>query len=188
MKIIIFGPPLAGKGTQCKNIIDQFNYTHLSTGDALRAEKKQKTDLGNEAAEYSSQGLLAPDELVARVVEKFYLNHRSDKGILFDGYPRNIDQANHLLNVLKEDNSSLDMIIYLKVAKEQLFQRAEVRAKKENRKDDADPEIVRTRIEEFERLTIPAINHIEKSGVRLVEIDGNQTIEEISNLITKALS
>lgn len=90
MNIIIFGPPLSGKGTQSKKIVNDFGLIHLSTGDALRAEKDKKTELGIKAAEYSSKGLLAPDSLVAQVVESFYHTNKSEKGILFDGYPRNI--------------------------------------------------------------------------------------------------
>ncbi|MCP4442622.1 MAG: AAA family ATPase [Aureispira sp.] len=187
MNIIIFGPPLAGKGTQSKKIIKDFGLTHLSTGDALRSEKAQNSDLGIEAAEYSSKGLLVPDELVAKVVEKFYHNHKEEKGILFDGYPRNIDQAQHLLDLFEADNTPLSQIIFLKVPREELLKRAKKRAEEQNRKDDRDPKIVLTRIDEFERLTIPAVQHIKATGVKTTEIDGNQSIESIYIKIQEVL-
>ncbi|WP_282116014.1 adenylate kinase family protein [Cellulophaga baltica] len=187
MNIIIFGPPLAGKGTQSKKIINDFGVIHLSTGDALRQEKAQKSELGIKASEYSSKGLLAPDDLVAQIVEKFYLNNKSEKGILFDGYPRNIEQAKHLINVIKNDGSRIDRVIFLKVPKEELLKRAIKRAEEENRTDDKDREIVMTRINEFSNATIPAINFIKESGVKTIEINGNQSIENIFETIKKGL-
>ncbi|TSE03076.1 adenylate kinase family protein [Aquimarina algiphila] len=183
MNIIIFGPPLAGKGTQSKRIINDFGLTHLSTGDALRSEKAQKTELGIKASEYSSKGLLVPDDLVAQIVESFYHNHKSEKGILFDGYPRNTEQAKHLLNVIEKDGSSIDKVIFLKVPKEELLKRAVKRAEEENRKDDKDSNIVLTRINEFGNSTIPAINFIKESGIKTIEIDGNQSIDDIYEII-----
>ncbi|WP_024480359.1 adenylate kinase family protein [Cellulophaga baltica] len=187
MNIIIFGPPLAGKGTQSKKIINDFGVTHLSTGDVLRQEKAQKSELGIKASEYSSKGLLAPDDLVAQIVEKFYLNNKSEKGILFDGYPRNIEQAKHLINVIKNDGSRIDRVIFLKVSMEELLKRAIKRAEEENRTDDKDREIVMTRINEFSNATIPAINFLKESGVKTIEINGNQSIENIFETIKEGL-
>ncbi len=187
MNIIIFGPPLAGKGTQCKRIINDFGITHLSTGDALRAEKANGTELGKQASEYSSKGLLAPDELVAKVVENFYQNHKSDQGILFDGYPRNSYQANHLLNVLESEGAKIDLVIFLKVAKEELLKRAKKRAEEENRADDKDSSIVLRRINEFENSTIPAMNWMKEQEIRTLEIDGNQSIDQIYSMIKESI-
>ncbi|MBW1297096.1 adenylate kinase family protein [Aquimarina litoralis] len=187
MYIIIFGPPLAGKGTQSKRIIKDFGLTHLSTGDVLRAEKSQKTELGIKASEYSSKGLLAPDDLVAEIVEKFYHNNKSNKGILFDGYPRNIDQAKHLMNVIEGDGGKIDKVIFLKVPKEELLKRAIKRAEDENRNDDRDSEIVITRINEFGNSTVPAINFMRDSGIETIEIDGNKSIDDIYESIKSEL-
>ncbi|SEB41829.1 Adenylate kinase [Tenacibaculum sp. MAR_2009_124] len=186
MNVIIFGPPLAGKGTQSKKIIENFGLTHLSTGDVLRAEKKENTELGKKAEQFSKNGLLVPDDLVMKIVERFY-NLNSGKGLLFDGYPRNVDQAKHLLNFLNADNDKIDFIIYLKVSKNILLERAEKRALEENRKDDADKNTVITRINEFSNFTIPAVEYIKQTGVTTIEIDGNQSREEIFELINKNL-
>jgi adenylate kinase len=188
MNVIIFGPPLAGKGTQSKRIITDFGLTHLSTGDALRAEKAQKTELGIKASEYSSKGLLAPDELVAQIVEKFYHTHKSEKGFLFDGYPRNIEQAKHLINVIETDGHKIDQIIFLEVPKEELLKRAIKRAEEENRTDDKDKDIVLNRINEFGNSTIPAINFIKEHGIKTMEIDGNQSVSAIYETIKSGLT
>lgn len=188
MNIIIFGPPLAGKGTQSKRIIEDYGLTHLSTGDALRAEKAEQTELGLKASEYSNKGLLAPDDLVAKVVERFYHNHKLDKGILFDGYPRNIEQAKHLLNVIEKDGGIIEKIIFLNVPKNELLKRAIKRAEEENRKDDKDSNIVLTRINEFENSTIPAINYVKEKGVKTIEVDGSQSIDDIYQVIKKELN
>ncbi|CAM1370827.1 adenylate kinase family protein [Tenacibaculum xiamenense] len=186
MNVIIFGPPLAGKGTQSKNIIENFGLTHLSTGDVLRAEKDKNSELGKKAEQYSKNGLLVPDDLVMKIVENFYkLN--IGKGLLFDGYPRNIKQAKHLLEFLNTDNNKIDLVIYLKVPKNILLERAKKRALEENRKDDADADTVITRINEFSKLTISAIEYIKDTGVKTVEIDGTQTREDIFNEIIQIL-
>ncbi len=187
MNIIIFGPPLAGKGTQSKKTVAEFGLTHLSTGDVLRAEKQKKTELGIKASEYSSKGLLVPDYLVAKIVTQFYYDHKSDKGILFDGYPRNIEQAKHLLDVIKKNNDSINKVIFLNVPKDKLFNRAIKRAKEENRKDDSDNNIVLTRINEFENTTVPAINFIKDLGIKTITINGNQDINDIYNIIKDEL-
>lgn len=187
MNVIIFGPPLAGKGTQSNKMIADFGLTHLSTGDVLRAEKAQKTELGIIASEYSSKGLLVPDHLTAQIVERFYHNHKNGKGILFDGYPRNTKQAEHLLQVIAEDEDTIDKVVFLNVPKEELLKRAIKRAEAENRADDKDSAIVRTRINEFENATIPAIQFIKESGITVIEIDGNQSIDAIYNIINTHL-
>lgn len=187
MNIIIFGPPLAGKGTQSNKIIQDFGLTHLSTGDVLRAEKAQKTELGIKAAEYSSKGVLVPDHLTAQIVERFYNDHKNGKGILFDGYPRNTKQAVHLLQVLTQEGDTIDKVIFLNVPKEELLKRAIKRAEAENRADDKDSAIVLTRIDEFQNATIPAIEYIKESGIQVIEIDGNQPIDTIYNSINKQL-
>lgn len=187
MNIIIFGPPLAGKGTQSKRILEAFELKHLSTGDALRAEKAKGSDLGLKAAEYSKKGQLAPDELVSKVVEKFYQDNRSESGILFDGYPRNTEQAKHLISVVQKANDKIDKVIYLKVDNAELLKRAKKRAIEENREDDKDSDIVINRIQEFSNSTIPAINWIAEMGIVTVEIDGNNDIETITNSIISSL-
>ncbi|TDQ25808.1 adenylate kinase family protein [Tenacibaculum caenipelagi] len=188
MNIIIFGPPLAGKGTQSKKIINDFNLTHLSTGDVLRNEKAKQSDLGLKAEEYSSKGLLVPDNLVMEIVESFYFNQKEKNNFLFDGYPRNIEQAEHLINFLEKDKNVIDLVIYLKVPKDVLLERAKIRAIEEDRKDDTNQNTVLTRIDEFVNLTAHAIDFIKKQGITTIEINGNQSVEEIYKIIYQKLN
>jgi adenylate kinase len=188
MNVIIFGPPLAGKGTQSKKLIDNYNLIHLSTGDVLRQEKQLKTALGLEASVFSNKGLYAPDNLVNKIVEKFYQSQENKKNFLFDGYPRTIEQTKHLISFLEKDNNHIDFIIHLKVPKEVLLERAKIRAIEENRKDDENQNTVLTRINEFLTLTLPAIDYINKeTKIISIEVDGNQSREEIYKKITKSL-
>ncbi|CAA0241843.1 Adenylate kinase (fragment) [Tenacibaculum maritimum] len=142
MNIIIFGPPLSGKGTQSKKIMQDFAITHLSTGAILRIEKAKKTALGISAAGYSEKGLLVPDNIVSKIVESCYQDNKGQRGFLFDGYPRNIEQAKHLINVLQKEDALINLIIYLKVPKEVLLERALIRGREQNREDDKDSDIV----------------------------------------------
>ncbi len=178
MNIIIFGPPLSGKGTQAKKLLQDFQLTHLSTGDALRQEKAKKTPLGIQAAAYSDKGLLAPDDLVAKIVEAFYSEHKQDGGILFDGYPRNRIQAEHLMTVLQHDDATIDQIFLLKVPESTLLLRAAERAKEQNREDDKDSNIVLQRIEEFNNGALPALEYIQDLGIPVKEIHGERPIDE----------
>jgi adenylate kinase len=188
MNIIIFGPPLAGKGTQSRKIIADFGLDHLSTGDALRAEKKAGSALGIAAAEYSKKGLLAPDELVAKVVEKHYLHHKKGNGVLFDGYPRNLAQAKHLIDLLQREKGHIHLIIFLEVPNAILLERAKKRAAEENRKDDKDPNIVLRRIEEFEKLTIPTFQYLKSIDIPTLTINGDQTVIAIYSEIHDVLN
>lgn len=188
MNIIIFGPPLAGKGTQSRKIIADFGLAHLSTGDALRTEKKEGSALGLAAAEYSKEGLLAPDELVAKVVEKYYLHHKKGNGILFDGYPRNLAQAKHLMELLHREKGHIHLIIFLEVPNAILLERAKKRAAEENRKDDKDPKIVLRRIEEFEKLTIPTFEYLKSIDIPTLTINGDQSVIAIYSEIHDVLN
>lgn len=179
MNILIIGAPLSGKGTQSKKIIEEFGLTHLSTGDILREEKTEGTELGIQVAIFSEKGLLAPDELVSQVVEKFYSNNKGGKGILFDGYPRSISQANHLFELVSSENESIDLVIYLKVPSEELLRRAIIRGETEGRVDDKNSDIVITRIKEFGKTTVHVIEFAKSKGIMTLEINGSLSVDEI---------
>jgi adenylate kinase len=187
MNILIIGAPLSGKGTQSKKIIEEFGITHLSTGDILREEKSKGTDLGIQVAEFSEKGLLAPDELVSLVVEKFYNENKLGKGLLYDGYPRSVSQANHLLSLLKEDGNSIDLVIYLKVPEEELMKRAIIRAEAEGRVDDSNSDIVLNRIKQFRVSTFSTIEYLKSEGILTFEINGSLTPDEIYKVISNNL-
>jgi adenylate kinase len=113
MRIILLGPPGAGKGTQAKRLAEKLNLPHISTGDILRKNVSEQTLLGKEAKDYMNKGLLVPDELVASMLKARFNNPDTKKGFILDGYPRNINQANTLEDILNEINAGIDLVIYL---------------------------------------------------------------------------
>jgi adenylate kinase len=123
MRIILLGPPGAGKGTQAKALAKQLNLTHIATGDILRKNVTQGTDLGKQAKDFMDKGALVPDELVtAMLIERIGEPDAKD-GFILDGYPRNINQAKTLDNLLKQNNTSLDLVMYLDTSEPVIIQR-----------------------------------------------------------------
>lgn len=123
MRIILLGPPGAGKGTQAKRLAEQLILPHISTGDILRENVKDETTLGKQAEEFMVKGLLVPDELVAQMLMQAIDQPRMKKGFILDGYPRNINQAKTLDDMLKERNMDIDLVIYLDTSESVILQR-----------------------------------------------------------------
>ena len=117
MNIVIFGPPGAGKGTQAQNLVKNFNLYQLSTGDLLRSEIKKKTEIGKKIEQIITQGDFVSDDIVNELLKKFITNHNHRNKIIFDGYPRNINQAETLEVMLNSDNQSINFILFLKVSR-----------------------------------------------------------------------
>ena len=118
MNVIIFGPPGAGKGTQAQNIVNNFNLHQVATGDLLRIEIKKRTKIGKKIDQIIAQGDLVSDDIVNEFVKKVITNHNYRNRIIFDGYPRNINQAESLEIKLDGDNQSINFILFLKVTQE----------------------------------------------------------------------
>ena len=118
MNIIIFGPPGAGKGTQAQNIVNNFNLHQVSTGDLLRIEIKKKTEIGKKIEQIIAQGDLVSDDIVNELLKKVITNYNYRNRIIFDGYPRNINQAESLEIMLNGDNQSVNFVLFLKVTQE----------------------------------------------------------------------
>ena len=116
MNIIIFGPPGAGKGTQSKFIVDKYNLHQLSTGDLLREEIKNKTELGSKISSIINSGELVSDTIVTNLIEKFISNNDYKNKIIFDGYPRNLTQAKNLDELLKKYDQKVDIVLKLSVS------------------------------------------------------------------------
>lgn len=123
MRIILLGPPGAGKGTQAKVLAERLNLTHISTGDILRQNVLEGTDLGNQAKEYMNKGVLVPDELVGQMLTQRIDQIDSKSGFILDGYPRNINQARTLDEVLQKRDIGIDMVIYLDTSVPVIIQR-----------------------------------------------------------------
>ncbi len=211
MNIILFGPPGAGKGTQAQNIVEKFNLFQISTGDLLRTEIKNKTELGKQIEQIINRGGFVTDKIVNNLLEKTIKKDLYRNKIIFDGYPRNINQAKSLEMMLKKDNQSINYILFLSVSKKTIEKRilGRVVCEKCNktlneyydieelenhkcgnkflkkRKDDNQQTIV-NRYDEYMKQTKPVLDFY-SSIKNFHEIDGSQKIDEITRKIEQIL-
>ena len=184
--LILVGPPGAGKGTQAKLIANHYGWVHLSTGDLFRQHLKNQTELGKLAQQYMDKGLLVPDEVVIGMVKDFIDQHNDAKGFIFDGFPRTIEQAKALDDMLSEKGKQVNLVIFIDVPEDEIIKRIQKRALEEGRTDDADESIIRKRLEEYMNKTAPLLGYYERKD-KLVKINGIGTIEEIFNRIKDVL-
>ncbi|MDD4490236.1 MAG: adenylate kinase [Paludibacter sp.] len=187
LNIIIFGAPGCGKGTQSKLIIKKFGLKHFSTGELLRKEIEEKTELGVEADKYISKGNLVPDEMIINVIinaiQKLDANC---KGIIFDGYPRTVKQAEELEKLMYKLGKSTTILIDLKVPKRELINRLLIRGKTSGRSDD-NLETIKKRLDVYETKTTP-VNEFYQSLNKYAAIDGLGTVEEVFGRIEAKLN
>ena len=182
MNIIIFGPPGAGKGTQSKFIVDKYNLYQLSTGDLLREEIKNKTQLGNQITSIMNAGELVSDEIVSDLIEKFISNDNYKNNIIFDGYPRNLMQARNLDNLLKKYKQKIDIVLKLSVSLETVKKRILERKSLEKRADDNE-EIAIKRYKTYEKSSEPVIDYYKQTKLFKV-VNGEAGITEINSEIS----
>ena len=182
MNIVIFGPPGAGKGTQSKFIVNKFNLYQLSTGDLLRNEIKNKTKLGSEISSIINSGELVSDKIVSNLIEKFISNDTYKNKIIFDGYPRTLDQAKNLDNLLKQYKQKIDVVLKLSVSLETVKKRIMERQTKENRTDDNE-KIAIKRYKTYEISAEPVLNYYQQSNLVKV-INGETGISQINSEIS----
>lgn len=164
INIILFGPPGAGKGTQSAKIIEKYSLIHIATGDLFRKHLKEGTPLGNLAKDYMSKGNLVPDQVVIDMVDDKIKASDSGAGIIFDGFPRTIPQAQALENLLASKGASIKVLIELVVPEDELRKRLADRAHKENRPDDAKPEVIENRIVVYKGETAAVADYYKKLG------------------------
>ena len=212
MNVIIFGPPGAGKGTQAINIAKKFNLYQVSTGDLLRNEIKNNSKIGKEIEHIISKGDFATDDIVNKLIKKIITESNYRNKIIFDGYPRNINQAESLEIILKSDNQSINFIFYLSVSRDvvekrilgriicqkcnkifnEFYNNNEIEdhlCGKENlkkRQDDNDRAII-NRYDEYMNKTKPVLDFYSSRNY-FYEIDGGKKINEISNKIEEILT
>ncbi len=165
--IIIFGAPGSGKGTYSDEIVAKYGMGHISTGDVLRGEIKNDTELGKIAKGYIDNGQLIPDELMIDILAKTYDTLEPGKGVIFDGFPRTIAQAEALKNMLAERKHDMGMMIELVVDEDTLMARLLNRAKEQGRADDNE-ETIKKRFEVYHSQTSPLADWFEKEGMRNV--------------------
>lgn len=178
--IVLFGPPGAGKGTQAEILKDKQNLIHISTGEVFRKNIKEGTELGNLAKSYIEKGHLVPDEVTINMLKDEVRKNPDANGFIFDGFPRTEVQADALSDFMKEIGSQINAMVALEVANEILVQRLLERGKSSGRKDDANEEIIRERIDEYYRKTDMLKDYYKKRD-KYYGIDGVGSIEEISD-------
>jgi adenylate kinase len=213
MNIILLGPPGAGKGTQAKMLIDQYQIPQISTGDILRAAVKEGTPLGEEAKNFMDKGELVPDSVVIGIVEERIQEPDCTKGYMLDGFPRTVPQAEALDGMLSKLSAEIDHVVSIEVANDELVKRLTGRRtcrecgagyhvmfdppKVEGvcdkcggelyQRDDDNEETVRSRLNVYESQTLPLIDYYKVQG-KIRPIDGVGEIKEIFGRITSVLS
>ena len=185
MNIVIFGPPGAGKGTQSNIIVKKFKLHKLSTGDLLRKEVENKTDLGIKISSIINLGNLVSDEIVENLIEKHISNKNYKNRLIFDGYPRNLAQAKNLDNSLKKYNQKVDIALRLTVGLETIKKRILERKNLEKREDDRE-DIAVKRFKTYESNIKPIIDFYKQCDL-LKEVNGELSITEISDEISRLM-
>ena len=181
MNIILFGPPGAGKGTQAKYLVKKLNNFQISTGDILREEIKNNSDIGKKIINVMNEGNFVNDEIVNKLLEKHVFDPKKKDKLIFDGYPRSINQAKNLDLLLDNSDQKIDFIFFLNVNKETIIKRVEKRKILENRSDDELDTILK-RYDTYMETTKPVLDFYSKN-TNFHEIDGTHEIEQITNKI-----
>jgi len=184
MKLILFGPPGAGKGTQANFIAEKYNVAHISTGDVLREAVKNKTEVGLRAKSFMDKGELVPDSVVIEIIKQ-KLTSLIDMKFMLDGFPRTVPQAEALDKMLGELGVNLDVVVFLDVNDEEVVQRIMKRQELENRQDDTE-DVLRNRLNVYRDQTSP-LGEFYKNKAILKKINGIGSVEDISEKIDEVL-
>lgn len=212
LRLILLGPPGAGKGTQAARICQKYSIPHISTGDIFRKHIKEGTDFGKKAQEYMNKGALVPDDLVLEIAEARLMEEDCSHGFLLDGFPRTVNQAEQLDKFLNERNLDIDKVLDIDIDKEVLMTRLIGRRvcrscgatyhvinmppEKEGvcdvcggelyQRSDDSAATVENRIEVYNAQTMPLVEHYEKLG-KIAHIDGTKSLEDVFNDIVSVI-
>jgi adenylate kinase len=184
--LILFGPPGSGKGTQSEKIVEKFGLIHLSTGNLLRQEIEEKTALGLEAKNFMDKGQLVPDEVVIGMIDSSLEKHPEAKGLLFDGFPRTVAQAEALDKLLSYKKTGISKVLALEVDEDELAKRLLKRGETSGRRDDQNEEVIRKRFSVYRKDTEPVAEYYKKSG-KFERVKGVGTIDDIFELLSNAI-
>lgn len=184
MRLVLLGPPGAGKGTQAAVIADRFGIPHISTGDIFRANVTEGTPLGREARGYMDRGAYVPDEVVNRMVADRLAQPDAAQGFLLDGYPRTLQQVEALDAMLAADRKSLDLVLHFVVDEEELQRRVARRQELEERSDDDQATFLR-RLQEYRDQTASLVPHYRDRGL-LADIDAVGAVEDVTERVLRA--
>lgn len=186
VNIVLYGGPGSGKGTQSARLIDEFGLHHISTGEVLRDHIEKKTELGKTAAEYIENGQLIPDELMISILEDVLDKEAEGKrGVIFDGFPRTLPQAEALTEMLRRRGSDLHAVIGLEVPEEELIDRLLNRGKESGRSDD-NLETIKKRLDVYHNQTAPLKDYYNKEN-KYIPINGSGEIDKIFETIAQGL-
>lgn len=184
--IVIFGAPGSGKGTQSAKMIDRYGLYHISTGEVLRDHISRHTDLGRLADKYISKGQLIPDEVMIEILDDVLTQKAADKkGVIFDGFPRTIPQAEALERLLEKRGAKIDAVVGLEVLEDELVNRMLERGRETGRADD-NLETINRRLDVYHKQTTPLKEYYTDRGLYR-GIDGNGSVEEIFNKIAEGI-
>ena len=186
MRLLLIGPPGAGKGTQASKLSEVFGIPAISTGDIFRENVKNQTPLGLEAKSYMDSGDYVPDSLTNKLVRDRLKNPDCANGFLLDGYPRTADQVSELDSILKETKGSLDAVIQLTADTDEVVRRLAKRAIDQGRSDDTE-DVIRNRMSVYEEQTAPLIT-MYAARCFLIMVDGLGEIDDVTNRIVEALN
>ena len=186
MNLIIFGPPGAGKGTQSNFIANKFNLFQLSTGEILRDQIKKQTSLGIKISPIINSGSFVSDEIVSELIEKYIKEKKYNNKIIFDGYPRSLEQVKNLESLLDKYKQKIDLVLKLSVSLETVKKRISDRRSLEKRADDYE-DIAVKRYKTYEKSTEPVIEYYKKLNLLKV-VDGERSIDQINKEISDIIA
>jgi len=186
INLILFGPPESGKGTQAKKLAEKYGILHISTGDLFRKEIGDKSELGLLAMDYMNKGELVPDTVTIGMLKAALTRHGSTFGVIYDGFPRTVDQARALDVLLEEEQDEIDLLISLKVDDEEIIERLLERGKRDGRVDDQNDQIIRDRIEVYKKETQPVYAYYDAQD-KSITINGVGSIDEIFDRLTETI-
>lgn len=187
LNLVLFGPPGAGKGTQADFLIQKFNLKHLSTGELLREQIASRTALGQEAELFMDKGFLVPDALVIEMIRTELQENKHENGYVFDGFPRTVDQAIALDELLTNIGSEVTAMLLLSVEKQELIKRLLNRSKTSGRADDQGPAIIENRIQEYNEKTRPIKDYYTAQN-KFHRIAGVGTVADIAQRLIETVN
>ncbi|MDL2230254.1 adenylate kinase [Alistipes sp. OttesenSCG-928-L06] len=186
VNIVLFGPPGSGKGTQAEKLIEKYGLDHISTGEIIRKEIAADSELGKEVKGFIEKGMLAPDELVNRIIKSYIATHKHVKGNIYDGFPRTLAQAEVFDEMLRENGQDVTLMVFLDVPDEELIDRLLMRGKDSGRADDSDIEVIKNRIRIYKEQTAVVADYYDGQG-KYFPIYGLGSVDEVFARITEVI-